>query len=183
VTSVLGDRQGSASARERAVRRSQALKERIYVIATMLAVTIVYERDGHHGTVEGAALTLLLTVLGTVGAVFVAEVIAHMVRENTLPSQPELAHLGDVSLGASGLLAAPMGILGISATGAIDLVTALRAISVTLAVTLVVVTLHAVHGLRVDPWRKAVALAITSALGLAVLAIELAVHGRPSGAD
>ena len=45
-----------------------------------------------------------------------------------------------------------------------------------LAATLVVVTLLAVRRLRVGPWRKALALAITTALGLGALCIELAVH-------
>ena len=58
----------------------------------------------------------------------------------------------------------------------IDVATALRVISATLAVTLVVVTLLAVRRLRVGPWRKALALAITAALGLAALCVELAVH-------
>ena len=70
--------------------------------STTLAVTIAYVRDADHATVDGAALTLLLTVLGTLMAVFVADVIAHMVRESTLPSGRELAHLGYVASGHSG---------------------------------------------------------------------------------
>lgn len=157
-------------------QRAEALKERIYVTSTTLAVTIAYERDADHATVEGAALTLLLTVLGTLMAVFVADVVARMVRDSTLPSDSELAHLGYVSFGSSGVVVAPMVILAIGAAGAIDVATALRAISATLAVSLVVVTLLAVRSLRVEPWRKALALAITAALGLAALCLELAVH-------
>ena len=159
-----------------AQQRSEALKERVYVTSTTLAVTIAYERDVDHATVDGAALTLLLTVLGTLTAVFVADVIAHMVRHSALPSGRELAHLGYVSFGSFGVVVAPMGILGISEAGAIEVATALRAISATLAATLVVVTLLAVRRLRVGPWRKALALAITAALGLAALCVELAVH-------
>ena len=92
------------------------------------------------------------------------------------PSGRELAHLGHVSFGSFGVVVVPMGILGISEAGVIDVATALRAISATLAVTLVVVTLLAVRRLRVGPWRKALALAITAALGLAALCVELAVH-------
>lgn len=53
-------------------RRSEALKERIYVAFTALAVTVAFERDAEHATVSGAALTLLLTVFGTLLTVFVA---------------------------------------------------------------------------------------------------------------
>jgi hypothetical protein len=69
-----------------------------------------------------------------------------------------------------------MGILGISAAGVIDVGTALRPIAVTLATTLVVVTLFAVRSLQVGPWRKALGLACTAALGLTALGIELAAH-------
>ena len=159
-----------------AQQRSEALKERIYVTSTALAVTIAYERGVDHATVKGAALTLLLTVLGTIMAVFVADLITHMMRDSTLPSGRQLAHLGYVSFGSSGVLVVPMGILGISAAGVIEVDTALRAISATLAVTLVVVTLLAVRRLQVGPGRKALALAATAALGLGALVVELAVH-------
>jgi hypothetical protein len=147
----------------------------VSVTSTALAVTITYERDADHAPVDGAALTLLLTVFGTIMAVFVADVIAHTVKDGALPSGRDLAHLCYVSFGSSGVVV-PMGILGISAAGVIDVEAALRAISATLAGTLVVVTLLAVRHLRVGLWRKALALAITTALGLAALGIEPGVH-------
>lgn len=159
-----------------AQQRSEVLKERVYVTFTALAVTIAYDRDANHPTADQAALTLLLTVLGTIMAVFVADVTAHMVRDSTLPTSKELAHLCYVSFGSLGVVVAPMAILGLSAAGVIVVATALRVIAATLAATLVVVTLLAVRRLRVGPGRKALALAITAALGLAALGIELAVH-------
>ena len=159
-----------------AQQRSEALKERVYVTFTALVVTIAFERDAGHATVAGAALTLLLTVLGTILAVFVADVIAHMVRDSSLPSRAELAHLMYVSFGSLGVIVAPMAILGLSALGLIGVAPALRVIAVTLAATLVVVALFAVRRLPVKPWLKILVLAIMAALGFAVLAIELAIH-------
>ena len=92
----------------------------MYVTFTVLAVTITLERDAEHATVGGAALTLLLTVVGTLLAVFVADVIAHMVRESSLPSRDELAHLVFVSFGSLVVVVGPMGLLGLSALGAMD---------------------------------------------------------------
>lgn len=100
-------------------QRSEALKERVYVTFTALAVTIAFERDAGHMTVADAALTLLLTVLGTLLAVFVADVIAHMVRDSSLPYRAELAHLMYVSFGSLGVIVAPMEIPGLSALGMI----------------------------------------------------------------
>ena len=158
-----------------AQQRSEALKERIYITFTALAVTIAYERDAHP-TTGGAALTLLATVLGTLLAMFVASVVAHLVMDNALPSRNQLAHLIYVSLGSSGVVLAPIAILGISAAGWIDVATALRAIATALALTLVAVTLLAVRTTRLEPRLKALSVAIIAALGLAALAMELAVH-------
>ncbi|WP_247827555.1 hypothetical protein [Arthrobacter antioxidans] len=159
-----------------AQQRSEALKERVYVTFTTLAVTIAVERDSEHATVGGAALTLLLTVVGTLLAVFVADVTAHMVRDSSLPSRAELTHLAYVSFGSLGVLLAPMAILGLSALGVLELAPALRLIAVALVATLMVVTLFAVRRLRVRPRLKILVLAIMAVLGLAVLALELAIH-------
>ena len=132
-------------------QRSEVLKERVYVTFTALAVIIAYERDAEHASVKGAALTLSLTVLGTLLAVFVADVIAPMVRHGALPSRPQLAHLLYVSLGSLAVLVVPLAILGLSATDVVDLSSALRAIAVALVVSLVVATLFAVRRLRARP--------------------------------
>ena len=157
-------------------QRSEVLKERVYVTFTALAVIIAYERDAEHASVKGAALTLSLTVLGTLLAVFVADVIAHMVRHSALPSRPQLTHLLYVSLGSLAVLVVPLAILGLSATDVVDLPSALRAIAVALVVSLVVVTLFAVRRLRVAVGLKILVLASVTGLGLLALAIELAVH-------
>lgn len=77
------------------------LKERIYVTFSAQAVTVAFERDAGHATVSGIALTLLLTVIGTLLAVFVADVITHMARESSLPSRAELVHVMRVSFKSS----------------------------------------------------------------------------------
>jgi hypothetical protein len=166
----------SAASGPTAQQRSEALKERVYVTFTVLAVTITLERDATHASVGGAALTLLLTVVGTLLAVFVADLIAHMVRESSLPSRDELVHLVFVSFGSLMVVVGPMGLLGLSALGAMDVAAALRASSVTLVTTLVVLALFAVRRLHVSPGVKVLVLAIMAALGLAVLGVELAVH-------
>ncbi len=159
-----------------AQRRSEALKERIYVTFTALAVTVAFERDAAHATVASAALTLLLTVFGTLMTVFVADVVAHMVRESSVPSLAEIGHLVYVSFGSLTVLALPLAILGLSAIEVLELASALRAISISLAATLVVVALIAVHRLRAELGLKILVLGIVAGLGLAVLAIELALH-------
>ncbi len=173
-TGLLAGRDDESPRKRR--HRSEALKERVYVTFTVLAVTIAFERDAEHATVGGAVVTLLLTVIGTLLAVFVADIIAHMVREGSLPSRAEMLHLMYVSFGSLAVVVLPLAILGASALGVIDLVPALRAIAVTLIATLLVVTLLAIRRLRVGPGLKVLVLAIMSTLGLGVLALELSIH-------
>ena len=148
----------------------------MYVTFTALAMTVAFDRDAEHATAGGAALTLLLTVVGTLLAVFVADVTAHMVRHSSLPSRSELAHLVYVSFGSLTVIVVPFALLGLSALGVIGISAALRAI----------VNGAGYHADRRGPlrrtaverhpWLKIFVLAIMAALGLAVLAIELSVH-------
>lgn len=159
-----------------AAQRSEALKERIYVTFTALAVTIASAREAEHVTVGGAALTLVLTVVGTLLAVSTAEYIAQMVRDGEVPDRRDVGHILYVALSSLGVLPAPLVILGLSALGALDLPAALRIISFALVATLVIVTRVAVRRLRVGPGAKLLVLAGVTVLGVAVLAVELAVH-------
>jgi len=156
--------------------RSEALKERIYVTFTALAVTIATEREADHATVGTAALTLLLTVVGTLLAVSVAEYIAQMVRDGEVPDRRDVGHILYVAFSSLGALPAPLAILGLSALGVLDLAAALRIIAIVLVATLVLVTLVAVRRLRVAFGVKLLVLAGVAALGILVLAVELAVH-------
>lgn len=156
--------------------RADALKERIYVIFTVLAVTIASERDASHATVGGAAFTIAVTVLGTLLAVFVADIIAHMVAHSSLPTRRELARLLHVSFGSLSVIVVPLAVLALCAMDVVELKTALRTITITLVATLIVVTLIAIRRLSVRPFHKFLVLAIMAALGSAVLVIELAVH-------
>jgi len=168
------DRRGRS--RPDARQRSEALKERVYVTFTALAVTIALGRDPDHVTVGTAALTLVLTVVGTLLAVFVADLVAHMIRESSLPDRAEIGHLLWVSFGSLGVLAVPLIVLGVQALGVLELAVALRAISVVLVATLVLVTLVAISRLQLRIRSKVLVLAGMTLLGLAVLAVELSVH-------
>ena len=156
--------------------RAEALKERIYVTFTALAVTVSFQRDTAHASVGTAALALFLTVAGTLLAIFVADVIASMVRHSKVPSRHELLHLAYVCVRSLFVLIAPMAVLGLTLLDLIDLATALRLITFVLASTLVVVALVAVRRLRVRLSQKVMVLSVVTALGLGVMALELAVH-------
>ncbi|MER7446696.1 hypothetical protein [Microbacterium sp. NPDC097977] len=156
--------------------RSEALKERIYVTFTALVVTVASARDVEHQTVGGAASTLALTVLGTLLAVFVADLTASMVTRAALPTGVEIRRMLFVSFGSLGVIVAPMIILGFSAFGQLPLSSALRLTAIVLVATLVVITLIAIFRVRATLWLKLIVLASVALLGIAVLVVELSVH-------
>lgn len=92
----------------------------MYVTFTALAMTVALGRDATHASVGSAAPTVVLTVIGTLLAAFVAEVIAHMVRESALPSRAELARMLAVSFVSLGVTVVPIAILGLSALDVIE---------------------------------------------------------------
>jgi hypothetical protein len=67
-------------------------------------------------------------------------------------------------------------LLVLAATDMVTLDWALRAMSFVLVATLVAVTFIAVHRLRMPTWQKLLVHVLTGGLGLAVIALELAVH-------
>ena len=156
--------------------RAEALKERVYVTFTALAVCIALERNVEPAGVAGTAATLGSAVVGTLLAVFLADLIAHMTVHSALPSRAQVRHMAAVSLGALLVLVVPMLLLVLAAVDVVTLAWALRAMSFVLVVTLVVVTFLAVHRVRLPAWQKVLAHASIGALGLAVLVLELAVH-------
>ncbi|CAD6003132.1 hypothetical protein [Agreia sp. COWG] len=154
----------------------EALKERIYVTFTALAVTVALARDLDHQSVSNAVITLTMTVFGTLLAVFVADVTASMMKVGTLPTRADISHMLYVSLGSLRVIVAPTVILCFSAVGMLDLADSLRVISLVLVATLIAITLIAVVRVKARAWTKLVVLACVAALGAAVLVVELSIH-------
>ncbi|WBU37231.1 hypothetical protein [Homoserinibacter sp. YIM 151385] len=151
------------------------LKERIYVSFTALAILVA---TGAHGEVDALAalITLLLTVVGTLLAIFVADLVSHVAIHERLMSADELRRALRVSFGAIGAVTLPIVFLAISATGRWGAASALRTSTITLVVTLVVIGWVAIRRTRLTWWRRLIALGAAGLLGLAVIAIELLAH-------
>ena len=71
------------------MHRASALKERIYVAFTTLAVIIALRAHDHHPTAGLALGTLAITVTATICAVYVAGLLSHMVIHEQLPTSGE----------------------------------------------------------------------------------------------
>lgn len=156
-------------------RRAAHLKERIYVAFAALAVVLGMMRH-QLGPIE-AILTLAVTILGLLLAVFTADVVAHLVVHARWMTQPELRHAVRTSFGAMSSLVAPFLFLGAAAIGLLDTWLALLAGAIALIGALVVIGWVAVRRLRLRWWERLLALGAEALLGLAVIGLQVLAHG------
>ncbi len=161
-----------------AQHRAEALKERVYVTFTALAVVLALQSPSEEGLHVGEAVrTLAITVVGTVLAVFVADLVSHLAVHASTPTRTELTRMAAVSFGALGAVVLPVLFLGVAALDVWSLDTALVAATATLVLSLVLIGYLAIRRVPMTWWQRLVALGAESALGLAVVGLELLAHG------
>jgi hypothetical protein len=157
--------------------RADQLKERIYVTFTSLAVVLALRTHLEGVTAGQAALTLFVTVVATLLAVFVADFTSHLSVHGVMPTRVEFGHMLGTSLGAIGVVVVPLLLLLAAGLGWIALHAALTAIVVILIVTLALVGYLAVRRARMPVRLKVLVLLVEVALGFAVVGLELIAHG------
>lgn len=157
--------------------RAEALKERVYVTFTGLAVVLALQSHAETLTAGEAASTLAITVVGTLLAVFVADLVSHLAVHAKTPTRPELSHMARTSFGAFGAIILPLIFIGVAAVGRWSVGTSLRASTIALITALVLIGYLAVRRVEMAWWKKLIALGAEFALGLAVVALELLAHG------
>lgn len=157
-------------------QRAEQLKERVYITFTALAVVLALRADVERETIGYAATTLTVAVVGTLLAVFVADVVAHITIHQALPTRAELVHMVVVVLGAAETLVLPLLIFGLAAVGLLSFATALTASTVVLVVTLVAVGYLAVRRLKLPLLQRLLVLLAEFVLGLLVVGLELLAH-------
>lgn len=161
-----------------AEHRAEALKERVYVTFTSLAVVLALQsHSGELLTSGEAAATLSITVVGTLLAVFVADVVSHLAVHATAPTGAELRRMTGVSFGAFGAVVLPLIFIGFAALDAWSIDAALRASTIALTVTLIAIGFLAVRRVKMAWWQRLIALGAEFAVGAAVVGLELLAHG------
>ncbi|WEK62134.1 MAG: hypothetical protein P0Y60_05105 [Candidatus Microbacterium colombiense] len=160
---------------ERAARAAH-LKERIYLTFAALAVVITLSSHGHP-TAGQSATTLIVTVLGTLLAVFTADLVSHLVVHGRLFTRTELRHAVGSSFGALSTVVLPFIFLGVAALGVWSTGAALRASAIALLVSLIVIGWVAVRRIPLTWIQRLIALGAEAALGLAVIGLQVLAHG------
>ncbi|WP_243697090.1 hypothetical protein [Labedella endophytica] len=135
------------SAEEREVRAAQ-LKERVYVTFTSLAVVLALRAHASETTAGQAATTLVIAVVGTLLAVFVADFVSHIAVHEAMPNRAQLRHMIGVTWSALGVLILPLIFLALAGLGAWTVDGALLAASIALVASLVAVGFLAVRRVR-----------------------------------
>jgi hypothetical protein len=156
--------------------RADRLKERIYLSFAALAVVLALGSHPPDSAVQALA-TLIVTLLGTLLAVFTADVISHLVVHERGMTRREMRHALGSSFGALGAVTLPIVFLALSALGVWSVTAALLASTIALIVGLVVIGFLAVRRVPLRWWQRLLALGGEAVLGLAVVALQFLAHG------
>jgi len=157
--------------------RAEALKERVYVTFTGLAVIIAMQSHSNGLAVGEAAATLAIAVVGTLLAVFVADLVSHIAVHQTLPTRAELGAMVRVSFGAFAAVVLPLVFIAAAAFELWSIDAALRASIVALVVSLILIGYLAVRRVPMAWWKRLIVLGAEFVLGLGVVGLELLAHG------
>jgi hypothetical protein len=157
--------------------RAEHLKERIYVTFAALAVVLTLRSHVEETSAGDAARTLTIAVLGTLLAVFVADLVSHLVVHAHVPTTREMRHMLRVSFGAFSAIVLPLIFVGLAGLDVWGLDTALQASTIALVAALGVIGWIAVRRVRMPTWQKLVVLLAEVVLGFAVVGLELLAHG------
>lgn len=156
--------------------RAAALKERVYVSFTALAVILTLRAHDTHATAGTAAGTLAVAVAATVCAVYVADLLSHMVVHSHLPDRVEHRRIVTGTLGAASVALPPLACIALSGTGLYPTSAGLLAAMVVTVGTLTAVGVLAVRKLDLPPLQRLVILAAEAVLAVLVLALGVLAH-------
>jgi len=156
--------------------RAAALKERVYIVFTVLAVIIALRAHGDHPSAMAALGTLAITVVATTVAVYVADLISSMVVHERLPHHNEHRRILAGTLGASVVALPPVACIALAVTGAYSASVGLLAAMLVTLITLIGIGIVAVHNLHLRRSHKVIVLTAETVLALGVIALELWSH-------
>lgn len=144
---------------------------------TGLAVVLALQSHAETLSAGEAASTLAITVVGTLLAVFVADLVSHLAVHAKTPTRSELSHMARTSFGAFGAIVLPLIFIAVAALGRWSVEASLRASTIALITALVLIGYLAVRRVKMAWWKKLIALGAEFLLGLAVVGLELLAHG------
>ncbi|MBO9567677.1 MAG: hypothetical protein J7503_02535 [Cellulomonas iranensis] len=157
--------------------RAAALKERIYVAFTALAVILTLQAHDADASPGRALGTLAVAVAATVCTVYLADLLSHVVVHARVPTAAEHGRMAATTLGAATVVGPALVSLALAAFGVYATSTGLLVATVTTVTTLTAVGLLAVRRLALSRRQRLVVMAGEVVLALVVLALGVLAHG------
>ncbi|MFJ3666776.1 hypothetical protein ACIPSE_10020 [Streptomyces sp. NPDC090106] len=157
---------------ERAAVLGERLKERLYASLTLLAV-LVGQAQGGHPTHRGAAVYVVATAVGLWLATLVADLQAHPVAHGRRPTLGEIRRTLYTSSPLLTCAVGPVLLIGLSATGALELTTALWVSAGTEVAALALWGYAGGRRVGAGPLRSLVVAALDAAIGMGVVGVKL----------
>lgn len=152
--------------------RAARLKERIYLTFAALAVVLTLD---YPDALESMKV-LAITMLGLVMALFVAEVVSHIVVHEGFPSRAEFMQVCRTTFGAMSAMTIPFAFLTASWLTDWSVESALQWSMWWLLISLIAIGYLAVRRLSITPLQKLVVLGAEAGLGAIVIALKLLAH-------
>lgn len=156
--------------------RAAALKERVYIAFTVLAVIIAMRTHDVHPSAIAALETIAIAVVATIVAVYVADLISSMVVHERLPRRDEHRRILAGTLGAGVVALPPLACIALAVAGAYSVSGGLLAAMLVTLITLIGIGIVAVRNLRLRRSHKVIVLTAETVLALGVVALELWSH-------
>ena len=153
------------------------LKERVYATFTGLAILLAVQAHGSHFDPTEANISLIIGVAGITLAGFVSDILSHLTVHRSFPNRRKVGHLLWVAFSALGSLVLPGITLALASFDVIEADLSARIAITALIVTLAVIVLLAVRRSGLTFVRQLLAIVMLTALGGAVIALELLAHG------
>lgn len=161
---------------ERRRIHADRLKERVYLTFVALAVVLALGASDDVSA-WGALETVIVTTAGTLAAVFVADVIAHVDLHGRGMNLAELRHALLASFGAASAIGIPVVALLIALLGWWRVDVALEISAIGLIVSLAIIGYLGVRRIRMKWWLRLLALAAEALVGVVVVALQILAHG------
>ena len=159
---------------EEARKLVDRLKERVYVTFTALAVVLALQ--SHDETAVRAEITLLITVGGTLAAVFTADLVAHVTVHGALPTRADVVHMASVTSSGAAAVFLPVLFLLAAIFGWITVETALSLSAAALTLSLIAISYLAARRVTLDRGQRYIVIFAEFVLGGVVIALELLAH-------
>lgn len=151
--------------------RAERLKERIYL--TFAALAVVLALNLHESQAVKALLTVIVTVVGATLALFVADLLSHLVVHERMVHPGELRHAAATSFGAATIVVLPVVFLLLAVFDVWSTDAALTASAYALIASLVVIGLAATRKVPMTWWQRLLALGAEAVLGLIVIGLQV----------